>query len=153
MKMHDVLSKASAHRPRKRRGRGNGSGLGCTSGRGHKGALARSGWSTRYGYEGGQMPISRRVPKRGFSNSIFSRRYDVINVSELDASFRDGETVDLAVLKERLGFKPQHGRLKILGNGELSKKLNVIAQKFSKSAQQKIEASGGTCTVPGAASD
>ena len=149
MKIHDVLRKSPGHRPRKRRGRGNGSGLGCTAGRGHKGALARAGWSTRYGYEGGQMPIARRLPKRGFKNTVFATRYDVINLASLDSApaFADGDTVDLESLKEKLGFRARAGRLKVLGTGNLSKKLAVVAEKFSRAAQQKIEAAGGSCTV------
>ena len=147
MNISDVLKKSPGKPARKRRGRGNGSGLGCTSGRGHKGALARSGWSTRYGYEGGQMPLARRLPKRGFSNAVHTRPHDVINVGQLDAAFEDGDTVDLAVLSEKVGFNSQFRRLKILGSGELSKKLTVVASKFSGSARQKIEGAGGTCTT------
>merc|ERR1711964_457938 len=98
MNISDVLKKSPGKPARKRRGRGDGSGLGGTSGRGHKGALARSGWSTRYGYEGGQMPLARRLPKRGFSNAVHTRPHDVINVGQLDAAFEDGDTVDLTVL-------------------------------------------------------
>jgi large subunit ribosomal protein L15 len=147
MNISDILKKGGGKRSRKRRGRGNGSGLGCTSGRGHKGALARSGWSTRYGYEGGQMPLARRLPKRGFSNAVHTRPHDVINVGQLEAAFQNGDTVDLAVLREKLGFNSQFRRLKILGNGELSTKLTVVASKFSASARQKIESAGGTCTT------
>ncbi len=147
MKIHDVLGVAPARKSRKRRGRGDGSGLGGTSGRGHKGAKARAGWKSRYGYEGGQMPIARRLPKRGFKNSLFTTRYDVINLGRLERGFENGDTVNLETVASRLGFSPQFGRLKILGTGELTKKLTVAAHKFSRSAREKIEAAGGTCTV------
>jgi large subunit ribosomal protein L15 len=149
MNIHEVLEQVPGRPPRKRRGRGNGSGLGGTAGRGHKGAKARSGWTTRYEYEGGQMPLSRRIPKRGFNNSIFARRYDVVNLNRLEKFFEDGDTVTLATLAEKAGFKSQYGRLKVLGTGDLSKKLIVVAERFSGTARGKIEASGGTCSNPG----
>jgi large subunit ribosomal protein L15 len=127
---------------RKRVGRGPGSGLGKTAGRGHKGWGQRSGAPRRAGYEGGQMPIYRRVPKRGFTNARFRTDYTIINVQALDA-FDAGDTVDLgAILKKGL-VSANTLFLKVLGNGELQKKLSVRAHKFSKSAKQKIEAAGG----------
>lgn len=147
MNIHEVLGKVKGRRARKRRGQGDGSGQGCTSGRGHKGALARAGWSTRYGYEGGQMPIIRRLPKRGFKNVIFATRYDVVNVRSLEAAFADGETVDLEAVEQKTGVRARFGRLKVLGTGELSTKLNVAAAKFSASARKKIEDAGGSCIV------
>lgn len=143
MNLKTVQDKGIKHAERKRVGRGIGSGLGKTSGRGHKGWGARSGTSRRPGYEGGQMPIYRRVPKRGFTNARFRVEYTVVNVELLNA-FDNGATVDLqAILEGGLASKTAP-LLKILGDGELSKKLTVRAQKFSSSAKAKIEAAGGT---------
>ena len=142
MDLKSVCSKGTAYKPRKRIGRGIGSGSGKTSGRGHKGQKARSGASRRPGFEGGQMPIYRRVPKRGFTNSRFRQEYTVINVAKLDA-FQDGETVDLEGVIEH-GLVSMHTLLlKVLGNGDLGRRLIVRAQKFSKSARAKIEGAGG----------
>jgi large subunit ribosomal protein L15 len=143
MNLKTVQDKGIKHAERKRVGRGIGSGLGKTSGRGHKGWGARSGTSRRPGYEGGQMPIYRRVPKRGFTNARFRVEYTVVNVDLLNA-FDNGATVDLkAILDGGLASKTAP-LLKILGGGELSKKLTVRAQKFSATAKSKIEAAGGT---------
>ena len=130
---------------RKRVGRGTGSGLGKTAGRGHKGAKARSGWSRRLGWEGGQMPLFRRVPKRGFNNKNFAKVYTTVNVSDLQV-FDDGAVVDLqAVLDKGLTSKEKGSKLfKLLGDGELTKKLTVKVDALTKSAQQKIEAAGGS---------
>jgi large subunit ribosomal protein L15 len=143
MDLKTICNKGIKHGQRKRLGRGIGSGLGKTAGRGHKGWGARSGAPRRPGYEGGQMPIYRRVPKRGFTNARFRRDYTIINVDKLNA-FDDGATVDLAgVLK--LGLASLSAPLlKVLGSGELGRKLVVRAQKFSQSARSKIEAAGGT---------
>lgn len=131
-----------AHEARKRIARGPGSGLGKTAGRGHKGWGQRSGTSRRPGYEGGQMPIYRRVPKRGFTNSSFRTDYTIINVEALNV-FDNGATVDLdAVLKSALTSKVTP-LLKVLGNGKLTKSLTVRAQRFTESASQKITAAGG----------
>ena len=131
---------------KKRIGRGTGSGSGKTSGRGHKGWGSRSGSSKRPGYEGGQMPIYRRVPKRGFTNARFRKDYTVINVDRLDA-FTDGDTVDLAAILDH-GLVSMNTRLlKVLGGGALARKLTVRAQKFSKSAAEKIAAAGGTVVL------
>ncbi len=143
MNLSQVLSKVKKRPTRKRCGRGPGSGLGKTSGRGHKGAASRSGWKRRYGYDGGQTSLIRRLPKRGFTNSRFRTRYDVVNLETLEASFQPGETVRLEVLAERGLVTPQHGRLKVLGGGELKKKLTVVAHALSDSALQKIVAVGG----------
>jgi large subunit ribosomal protein L15 len=143
MNLTETLARVKKRPARKRRGRGQGSGLGKTSGRGQKGAKSRSGWKRRYAYEGGQMPLVRRVPKRGFSNAPFRHRYDVVNLGILDAQFEAGSTVQLELLKERGVLKPRHGRLKVLAGGELKKSLTVVAHAMSQSARQKIEAAGG----------
>ncbi|NLT39273.1 MAG: 50S ribosomal protein L15 [Clostridiales bacterium] len=129
----------------KRKGRGHGSGNGKTAGRGHKGQKARSGGGTRIGFEGGQMPLARRVPKRGFNN-IFAKPLEAVNVSKLDV-FDDGQTVTAQLLLEKgILSKCTYG-VKILGAGELTKKLTVKASAFSKSAAEKIEAAGGKAEV------
>jgi large subunit ribosomal protein L15 len=143
MDLKTICNKGVKHGQRKRLGRGIGSGLGKTAGRGHKGWGARSGAPRRPGYEGGQMPIYRRVPKRGFTNARFRREYTIINVDKLNA-FDDGATVDLAGVLS-LGLASLSAPLfKVLGSGALSRKLVVRAQKFSQSARSKIEAAGGT---------
>lgn len=143
MDLKSVTKNGTKYATRKRIARGPGSGLGKTAGRGHKGWGQRSGASRRPGYEGGQMPIYRRVPKRGFTNASFRRDYTVINVELLDA-FEAGSTVDLdAVLKHGLTSKVTDF-FKVLGDGEIKHKLTVRAHKFSKSAVAKIEAAGGT---------
>lgn len=142
MKLHELSPAAGSRRARKRVGRGTGSGTGKTSARGQKGQKARSGGGVRPGFEGGQMPLARRIPKRGFTN-IFATEYATVNVSELER-FEDGQVVDIDLLMENgLVGKPKDG-LKILGNGELKKKLTVKAQKFTKGAKEKIESAGGT---------
>ena len=145
MKLHELKPAAGATAAEKRVGRGTGSGLGKTSGRGHKGLKARSGGSPRPGFEGGQMPLVRRIPKRGFTN-IFATEYATINVSDLNA-FEDGQEITFEVLKAQGMLKKKYDGLKILGNGELTKKLTVKAAKFTKSAQEKIEAAGGKAEV------
>ncbi len=143
MDLKTVCSKGTKYELRRRIGRGTGSGSGKTSGRGHKGQGSRSGYSRKPGFEGGQMPIYRRVPKRGFTNARFRVDYTIINVGALSA-FEDGATVDLdAVIGAGLASM-NTPLLKVLGNGELSKKLTVRGQKFSKSAVAKIEAAGGS---------
>ena len=129
----------------KRKGRGHATGNGKTAGRGHKGQKARSGGGTRIGFEGGQMPLARRIPKRGFNN-IFAKPLEAINVSALD-KFEDGAVVDAqALLDAGILSKCVYG-VKILGNGEISKKLTVKASAFSETAKEKIEAAGGNCEV------
>ena len=142
--VQDLRPSSGATRPRKRIGRGPGSGQGKTAGRGHKGQKSRSGYHHQRGFEGGQMPLHRRVPKRGFTN-IFRREYDVVNLSDLDR-FEAGDSVTpLELARKRLA----HGRrpVKILGGGELKKALTVSAHKFSESARTRIEAAGGKCEV------
>ena len=145
MKIHELSPAAGSVRERKRIGRGPGSGNGKTAGKGHKGQKARAGRGIRPGFEGGQMPLARRIPKRGFNN-IFRTEYATVNVAALNV-FDNGAVVDLQVLLEkRIVRKPLDG-LKILGNGEISKKLTVKAVKFSETAKQKIEAAGGKAEV------
>ena len=148
MNLNVVLIEAK--KPRKRRGRGEGSGLGKSAGRGNKGAKARSGWRRRYGYEGGQMPIVRRVPKRGFNNFNFASYFDVVNVGQLEGSFEDGAKVDRAALIDRGILKPRYEMLKLLGDGELKKKLTIVVHTASESARKKVEAAGGSlsCLLP-----
>jgi large subunit ribosomal protein L15 len=129
----------------KRKGRGSGSGNGKTGGRGHKGQKARSGGGVRIGFEGGQMPLARRLPKRGFNN-IFAKRLNAVNISALNA-FEDGATVNLQSLLDAGILSDCKYGVKILGNGELSKKLTVQATAFSASAKEKIEAAGGKAEV------
>ena len=146
MRLHDLKPRPGAKHRRKRLGQGESSGLGKTSGRGHKGQHARSGSSFRPGFEGGQMPLIRRLPKRGFSNVQHATKYVGVNVSSL-AQFDEGATVDFDLLaKAGLVNGPSDGA-KILGQGDLSKKLTVKAQAFSASAKAKIEGAGGTCEV------
>ena len=145
MNLHE-LSPAPGSNPKAfRKGRGNGSGNGKTAGRGQKGQWARSGGGVRVGFEGGQMPLVRRLPKRGFNN-IFAKRLEAINVSALE-KFEDGAVVDAqALLEKGILSKCEYG-VKILGNGSISKKLTVQASAFSASAKEKIEAAGGKAEV------
>jgi len=148
MRLHDLKPRPGAKHRRKRLGQGESSGHGKTAGRGGKGQTARSGSSIRIGFEGGQMPLIRRIPKRGFNNKRFGTRYIPVNVSELDA-FTDGATVNEATLRDAgLANGPGDG-IKILGTGELSKKLAVSVSAFSASAKAKIEAKGGKCEIVG----
>jgi len=142
MDLKTVCSKGTKYAKRRRLGRGIGSGSGKTSGRGHKGQGSRAGYSRKPGFEGGQMPIYRRVPKRGFTNARFRTDFTTINVEALNG-FDAGATVDLAAILEAGLASLNTPLLKVLGNGELTTKLTVRAQKFSKSARAKIEAAGG----------
>ena len=146
MDLSTVCKKGVAYKTRKRVGRGIGSGSGKTCGRGHKGQGQRSGYSRSPGFEGGQMPIYRRMPKRGFTNARFRTDFTVINVDVFDA-FNDGDTVDLKAILANGLASLNTPLLKVLGNGECSSKLTVRAHKFSKSAQEKIEAAGGSVVV------
>ena len=143
MELNNLKPKKGAKHARKRVGRGPGSGQGKTAGRGEKGQKSRSGFSRQIGFEGGQMPLHRRLPKRGFTN-IFKKDYAVVNVSDLDR-FENGVTVDEKALRTAGLVKGQNDGVKILGDGKLSKKLTVHAAKFSASARKQIEAAGGTC--------
>ncbi len=146
MKLNELEKNVGATQKRKIVGRGRGSGLGKTSGKGHKGQNARSGGGVRQVFEGGQTPLYRRLPKRGFSNYEFKTTYAVINVSDLNR-FDNGTVVSPALLKEVGLVKNQLDGIKVLGNGKLEKKLTVQAHKFSKAAQEKIEKSGSKIEV------
>lgn len=145
MKLHEIAPAAGATTAPKRLGRGTGSGLGKTSGKGHKGAKARSGGGKQPGFEGGQMPLMRRIPKRGFTN-IFAKEYACVNVSALQV-FEDGTVVTAQQLKSAGLINKTKDGIKILGNGDLSRKLTVQAAKFTAAAKEKIEASGGKAEV------
>ena len=145
MKLHELQPAAGSKKARTRVGRGLGSGLGKTSGRGQKGQNSRSGGGVRSGFEGGQMPLYRRLPKRGFKN-IFALQYAEVNVSQLNR-FEDGATVDPVALIEAGILKNVRDGIRILGNGTLERKLTVIANGFTKSAVEKIEAAGGKVEV------
>jgi len=145
MKLHELHPAEGSTSAQKRLGRGSGSGLGKTSGKGHKGAKARSGGGKRPGFEGGQMPLVRQLPKRGFTN-IFAKEYATVNVEALEV-FDEGTEVTAALLCEKRIIRQELDGLKVLGNGELTKKLTVKAAKFTASAKEKIEAVGGTAEV------
>ena len=146
MKLHTLAPNEGATKERKRLGRGVGSGTGKTSGNGHKGQNARSGGGVRPGFEGGQLPLYRRSPKRGFSNAPFKVRYATINLSDLNR-FEDGALVTPEILKEIGLVKNQLDGIKVLGNGTLEKKVNVKAHKFSSVAKEQIEKMGGKAEV------
>ena len=145
MKLHELRPAIGSTTAPKRLGRGVGSGLGKTSGKGHKGAKARSGGGKRPGFEGGQMPLTRRLPKRGFTN-IYRKEYATVNVSALEC-FENGATVNVEALVEAGLIKKTLDGVKILGGGELSKKLTVNVDKVTESAKEKIEAAGGKVEV------
>ena len=145
MKLHELTPAAGSTKTRTRRGRGLGSGLGKTSGRGQKGQNSRTGGGVRPGFEGGQMPLYRRLPKRGFKN-IFAKEYAEVNIAQLNR-FEDGATVDPVALIEAGILKNVRDGIRILGNGTLEKKLTVIANGFTKTAEEKIVAAGGKVEV------
>ncbi|MFA5676432.1 MAG: 50S ribosomal protein L15 [Christensenellales bacterium] len=145
MKLSDLKPAPGSRKTKKRVGRGIGSGLGKTSTRGQDGQKSRSGGGVRPGFEGGQMPLSRRLPKRGFTN-IFAKEYATVNVCELNR-FEDGTEITAAFLKEQRIIRKINDGLKVLGNGELTKKLTVKAAKFTETAAEKIAAAGGTAEV------
>jgi large subunit ribosomal protein L15 len=146
MLSHEITLIAGRNKRRKRIGRGSGSGHGKTSGRGHKGSLSRAGAGGKVGYEGGQMPLFRRLPKRGFSNYQFARRYEIVNVSQLD-KFEDGSVIDVRSLFSAGLVNSASSKVKVLGDGELTKKLNVSVHKFSKTAHDKILSCGGVAKI------
>lgn len=146
MKLHELEKNIGATHARKRVGRGPGSGLGKTSGRGQKGQKARSGGSINPVFEGGQLPLYRRLPKRGFTNALFKTTYATINVEELNV-FEDGTVVTPALLKDKGIIKKGLDGLKVLGNGKLERKLTIQANKFSKTALEKIKESGSKAEV------
>ena len=147
MNIHELSPAPNSAKKAKRVGRGIGSGLGKTSGRGQKGQNSRSGGGVRLGFEGGQMPLIRRLPRRGFNNANFKKQYSIINVSDLE-KLDDGSVVDAKLLLDKnIISKVDDYGVKVLGNGELTKKLTVKAAKFTKSAQEKIEKAGGSIEV------
>ncbi|MHC5082346.1 MAG: 50S ribosomal protein L15 [Planctomycetota bacterium] len=147
MLSNEITAIVGSNPKRKRVGRGKGSGQGKTCGRGHKGYGSRAGASTHLAYEGGQMPLFRRLPKRGFNNAQFANRFEIVNVSQLDRIFSDGTDVGIEELVNAGLVDSPQSKVKILGDGELTKKLNITANKFSKSAQDKISGCGGTAKV------
>lgn len=146
MKLHELVSSEGSRHSKKRLGRGPGSGLGKTSGKGQKGQKARSGGGKGAVFEGGQLPLYRRLPKRGFTNAKFKIEYAVVNLKDLN-QFEDGTVVNPALLKESGLVKKDYDGIKVLGNGDLNKKLTIQANKFSASAIEKIEKSGSKAEV------
>ena len=146
MKLHELSPAEGSVKEGFRKGRGAGSGNGKTAGKGHKGQNARSGGGVRPGFEGGQLPLYRKLPKRGFNNSRFGKQYAVVNVESLN-KFADGDVVDFAALLSQGVIKNVFDGVKVLGDGELTKKLTVKAAVFSASAKEKIEAVGGKTEV------
>ena len=145
MNLHELSPAAGSNPKAYRKGRGHGSGNGKTAGRGHKGQWARSGGGVRVGFEGGQMPLVRRLPKRGFHN-IFAKRLEIVNLASLN-KFDDGAVVNAQALLEKGILSKCENGVKVLGNGQLTKKLTVQASAFSASAKEKIEAAGGKVEV------
>lgn len=146
MKLHELTPAAGSKKDVKRIGRGPASGQGKTAGKGHKGQLARAGRGMRPGFEGGQMPLQRRLPKRGFNN-IFAKEIATVNVSDLENKFNAGDVVDAEALKAAGLIKKELDGVKVLGNGELTKKLEVRVNAYSEAAKAKIEAAGGKAEV------
>ncbi|MBN2476677.1 MAG: 50S ribosomal protein L15 [Pirellulales bacterium] len=146
MNLNDVHRGITKHKRRKRLGRGTGSGHGKTCGRGHKGQRSRAGYSMRPSFEGGQMPLVRRIPKRGFNNR-WALTVAVVNLGDLDKRFDDGAEVTPELLKEKNLAKGRHDVVKVLGDGELTKQLKISAHRFSRSAVEKIEKAGGEVVV------
>ena len=145
MLANEITSIVGGHKRKNRLGRGS-AGKGKTCGRGHKGCGSRAGFSARPAYEGGRMPLFRRLPKRGFSNFNFERRYEIVNISDLDR-FEEGTLIDIVQLAGAGLVQNRKSKVKILGNGQLTKKFEVIAHRFSKSAQRKITGCGGKTKV------
>ena len=141
MKLHELKPAAGSRKPRKRVGRGPGSGTGKTAGRGHNGQKSRSGYKRRYSFEGGKMPLARRLPKRGFTN-IFRKTYRTVNVDRLNA-FEAGSVIDVEAMQLAGLLRKGRTEVKVLGNGDLEVALTVRAHKFTRTAAQKIEAAGG----------
>ena len=146
MNLHNLKPRPGAKHRVKRLGCGESSGLGKTSGRGHKGQKSRSGGGVRPGFEGGQMPLHRRLPKRGFNNTRFQDKIAVVNVASLSERFEDGDTVNMDTLKAARLVKGTYDGVKVLGNGDLAKKLTVEGCKVSATAKEKIEKAGGSIT-------
>ena len=146
MKLHELSPAEGSSTKAWRKGRGPGSGNGKTGGRGHKGQNARSGGGVRPGFEGGQLPLYRKLPKRGFNNK-FGKEFAIINIDRLDAAFENGSVIDIAALKDKGIIKDAKDGLKVLGNGAITKAFTVRATVFSASAKEKIEAAGGKTEV------
>ena len=146
MKLHELSPAPGSAKDAWRKGRGPGSGNGKTAGKGHKGQNARSGGGVRPGFEGGQNPLYRRLPKRGFTNH-FSKEYAIVNISDLETLFDDGAVIDIKTLLDKRIIRKEFDGLKILGNGDITKKLTVKASAFSATAKEKIEAAGGKAEV------
>lgn len=144
MKLHELKPNPGAKHRKRRLGRGESSGLGKTSGKGHKGQKARSGASIRPGFEGGQMPLARRLPKKGFNNAQFKTQYAIVNLRDLEAKFSDGDEVNEATLRTAGLVKGVCDGVKVLGNGDLSRKLTVTVDKISAAAKEKVEKAGGS---------
>ena len=147
MKLHELSPAPGSAKERFRKGRGIGSGNGKTAGKGHKGQNSRSGGGVRPGFEGGQLPLYRRLPKRGFKNFVFKKEYAIINLKTLESNFGDGEEVTIEKLLEARLIKNRLDGLKVLAAGELTKKLTVKADSFSENAKNKIESVGGKAEV------
>ena len=147
MKLHELSPAEGSVKAGFRKGRGAGSGNGKTAGKGHKGQNARSGGGVRPGFEGGQLPLYRKLPKRGFNNSKFGKQFAIVNVETLQSKFNDGDVIDASVLLAAGVIETVFDGVKVLGNGELTKKLTVKAAIFSASAKEKIEAVGGKTEV------
>ena len=147
MNLHDLRPALGSKRRAKRLGQGLGSGTGKTSGKGHKGHKARTGGGVRPGFEGGQMPLTRRTPKRGFNNARFAKVFQVVNIVSLDKKFEAGQEVNAEALKKARLIESLNLPVKVLGKGEINKSLNVKAAAFSKGAEEKIKAAGGTAEV------
>jgi large subunit ribosomal protein L15 len=143
----EKLAKSNETKSPKRVGRGPGSGTGKTSGKGHKGQLARSGGGKGPWFEGGQSPLFRRLPKRGFNNARFTRRYAIVNLGDLNKWVKDGDVITLELLQEKKIIKKELNGLKVMGNGELDKKITIKAHRFTQSALQKLENIGGKAEV------
>ncbi len=148
MELHDLRPAEGARKKRKRLGRGSASGQGTSAGKGTKGQKARSGGKVRPGFEGGQMPLTRRLPKRGFNNSKFATVYEIVNLEDINNRFNDGEEVNVLTLKEKGLARGNKDGIKVLGDGELSKKLKFDVEKVSAAAAEKIKAAGGEVVTP-----
>ena len=147
MMIHEITEKVGRHKARKRIGRGHGSGSGKTSGRGHKGAGQRAGYKRRAYFEGGQMSFARRLPKRGFTNADFRREFHIVNLKAIEEAFDAGTEINAELLAQAGIIRDTKRPLKVLGEGEVTKKFTVTAAKFSASAKSKIEAAGGTANA------
>ena len=149
MRLHDLKPNAGAKHRRKRLGSGESSGHGKTSGKGHKGQKARSGGTIRPGFEGGQMPLHRRLPKRGFNNAAFKTVYGIVNLDDLESRFDDGAAINEKLLRGAGLVRGSLGGVKILGRGEISKKFHLEVDSISASARKKIEQAGGSIVMSG----